>query len=136
MSRNAACELYATLRDSCTAATCWRVGARGPSVLTSVFWACLKYVFQSFYAVGSIEDHSILTKIEDYYLVLGLWLVLFQSAVWIDLFCLCGLQLVCVSNMADIKNMVVSNIIPLASKITEHKLNGSNYYDWHRTISI
>ena len=36
--------------------------------------------------------------------------------------------------MADIKNLVVSNVIPLASKITEHKLNGSNYYDWRRTI--
>ena len=30
--------------------------------------------------------------------------------------------------------MVVSNVIPLASKITEHKLNGSNYYNWHQTI--
>ena len=36
--------------------------------------------------------------------------------------------------MADIKNLVVSNVISLASKITEHKLNGSNYYDWHRII--
>ena len=36
--------------------------------------------------------------------------------------------------MADIKNLVKSNVIPLASKITEHKLNGSNYYDWRRTI--
>ena len=50
------------------------------------------------------------------------------------MFCLCGLQSVCVSNMADIKNMVVSNVIPLASKITNHKLNGSNYYDWCWTI--
>ena len=36
--------------------------------------------------------------------------------------------------MAEIKNLVVSNVIPLASKITKHKLNGSNYYDWRRTI--
>ena len=40
----------------------------------------------------------------------------------------------CVSNMADIKNLVVSNIIPLASKMIEHELNGYNYYDWCRTI--
>ncbi|KAA0035896.1 putative Cysteine-rich RLK (RECEPTOR-like protein kinase) 8 [Cucumis melo var. makuwa] len=56
------------------------------------------------------------------------------APVWIDLFCLCGLQSVCVSNIADIKNMVVSRVIPLAFKITEHKLNGSNYYDWRRAI--
>ena len=36
--------------------------------------------------------------------------------------------------MDAMKNLVISNVIPLASKITEHKLNGSNYYDWHRTI--
>ena len=36
--------------------------------------------------------------------------------------------------MADIKNLVVSNVIPLASKIIGHKLNESNYYDWRRTI--
>jgi len=41
---------------------------------------------------------------------------------------------VCDFNMADIKNLVVSNVILLASKITEHNLNGSNYYDWRRTI--
>ena len=29
--------------------------------------------------------------------------------------------------MATIKNLVVSNVIPLASKITEHKLNGPNH---------
>ncbi|TYK07904.1 cytochrome c biogenesis FN [Cucumis melo var. makuwa] len=39
------------------------------------------------------------------------------------------LQSKCASNMADIKNLAVSNVIPLASKITGHELNGSNYYD-------
>ncbi|KAA0062809.1 Cysteine-rich RLK (RECEPTOR-like protein kinase) 8 [Cucumis melo var. makuwa] len=142
MSRNAACELYATSKDSCTAATCWRVGARGPSVLTSVFWACLESVFQSFYAVGSIEDHSILTKIENYYLVLGLWLVLFQSAVSIDLFCLCGLQLVCVSNMADIKNMRQTMLFYLRSTdmddlMTEDALeDAKKKKDWLRKKAI
>ena len=40
----------------------------------------------------------------------------------------------CDFNMTDIKNLVVSNAIPLTSKITVHKLNGSNYYDWRQTI--
>ncbi|XP_038898187.1 uncharacterized protein LOC120085933 [Benincasa hispida] len=38
--------------------------------------------------------------------------------------------------MDEVKHMVVSNVIPLASKITKHKLNGSNYYDWRRTIQF
>jgi len=36
--------------------------------------------------------------------------------------------------MDAMKNLGISNVIPLASKITEHKLNGSNYYDWRQTI--
>lgn len=34
----------------------------------------------------------------------------------------------------DMKPMVVSNMVPLSSKITKHKLNGSNYYDWSQMI--
>lgn len=35
-----------------------------------------------------------------------------------------------------VKHTIVSNVIPLASKITQHKLKGSNYYDWRRTIQL
>lgn len=38
--------------------------------------------------------------------------------------------------MAEMKQMIVSNVIPLPSQITEHKLNGSNYYDYHRMIQF
>lgn len=40
----------------------------------------------------------------------------------------------CEFSRIDVKNFVLSNVIPLALKITEHKLNGSNYSDWRRTI--
>ena len=40
----------------------------------------------------------------------------------------------CDFNMADIKNLVVTNVILLASKITKLKLNGSNYYEWRQKI--
>lgn len=42
----------------------------------------------------------------------------------------------CEFSMTDMKNLVVSNVIPLASKITEHKLNGSNYSDWRWPIMV
>ena len=71
-----------------------------------------------------------LTKTEGYAIVLG-----FSSnftAVWIELFLVCVDYNQCVTYMVDIKK--ISNVIPLTSKITEHKLNGSNYYDWRQTI--
>ena len=30
----------------------------------------------------------------------------------------------------------VADIVPIVSKITEHKLNGSNYIEWSKTIKI
>ncbi|KAF9664308.1 hypothetical protein SADUNF_Sadunf16G0004800 [Salix dunnii] len=35
--------------------------------------------------------------------------------------------------MADKKAIIISEIIPVMSKITEHKLNSSNYLDWSKT---
>jgi hypothetical protein len=36
--------------------------------------------------------------------------------------------------MADKKATVISNAIPMMSKFTKHKLNGSNYLDWSKTV--
>jgi hypothetical protein len=38
--------------------------------------------------------------------------------------------------MADKKAEVISDVILVMSKITEHKLNGSNYLDWSKTIHL
>ena len=38
--------------------------------------------------------------------------------------------------MSDKKPGVVSDIVPLVSKITEHKLNGINFLDWNNTIEL
>ncbi|XP_058007912.1 uncharacterized protein LOC131182393 [Hevea brasiliensis] len=37
--------------------------------------------------------------------------------------------------MADNKN-VISDVIPVMTKITEHKLNGSNYLKWSKTVRV
>ena len=37
--------------------------------------------------------------------------------------------------MEESKNSV-ADIVPIVSKITEHKLNGSNYIEWSKTIKI
>ncbi|XP_058002771.1 uncharacterized protein LOC131179885 [Hevea brasiliensis] len=37
--------------------------------------------------------------------------------------------------MADNKN-VISDVIPMMTKITEHKLNGSNYLEWSKTVRV
>ena len=112
------------------------VRALATSVWTSVFWVVLNPLFRSVCVdVRSIKDYSSLKKIEGYNLVLG-FVAGFISIL--QIFGLISFIYVdynqCASNMADIKNLVVSNIIPLASKIIEHKLNEPNYYDWRRKI--
>ncbi|XP_058006091.1 uncharacterized protein LOC131181539 isoform X2 [Hevea brasiliensis] len=37
--------------------------------------------------------------------------------------------------MADNKN-IISDVIPVMTKITEHKLNGSNYLEWSKTVRV
>ena len=39
-------------------------------------------------------------------------------------------------NMTDKKQVVASEVIPMMSQITYHKLNGLNYLDWDKTIMI
>ncbi|EOY09553.1 Uncharacterized protein TCM_024961 [Theobroma cacao] len=34
------------------------------------------------------------------------------------------------------KSMVVADVIPVMTKITEHKLDGSNYLDWSKTVRL
>ena len=34
------------------------------------------------------------------------------------------------------KLVVVSDVVSMMSKITDHKLNGLNYLDWNKTIQI
>ena len=43
-------------------------------------------------------------------------------------------KFVVVSN--DQKLALVLEVIPMTSKITEHKLNGLNYLDWSKTIHL
>ena len=38
--------------------------------------------------------------------------------------------------MSDKKAAVVSDVVSVMSKITEHKLNGSNYLDWSKIVQI
>ena len=38
--------------------------------------------------------------------------------------------------MAEKKTMVVPDMVPMVSKITEHKLNSTNYLDWRQTIEL
>lgn len=37
--------------------------------------------------------------------------------------------------MAENKS-IVTGVVPVMSKITDHKLNGSNYQDWSKTIRL
>ena len=37
---------------------------------------------------------------------------------------------------ADKKPVVMSEVVLMMSKITEHKLNGFNYLEWSKTIQI
>ena len=39
-------------------------------------------------------------------------------------------------NKSETKIVIVINVIPVMSKITEHKLNGSNFIDWSKTIWV
>ncbi|EEF44168.1 conserved hypothetical protein [Ricinus communis] len=36
----------------------------------------------------------------------------------------------------DQKNLLVTEVIPMMSKITEYKLTGSNYLDWRKIVQI
>ena len=38
--------------------------------------------------------------------------------------------------MAENKSAIVTDMVPIMSKITDHKLNGSNYLDWSKTIRL
>ncbi|KAL2497169.1 histone methyltransferase [Abeliophyllum distichum] len=38
--------------------------------------------------------------------------------------------------MGDRKPVITSDVIPVMSKITEHRLNGSNYLDWSKTVRL
>ncbi|KAL5741578.1 hypothetical protein ACOSP7_028310 [Xanthoceras sorbifolium] len=38
--------------------------------------------------------------------------------------------------MAEKKSVVVSDMVPVMSKITDHKLNGLNYLDWSKTVRL
>lgn len=38
--------------------------------------------------------------------------------------------------MTEKKSVVVSDMVPVMSKITDHKLNGSNYLDWSKTVRL
>ena len=38
--------------------------------------------------------------------------------------------------MEDNKSTVVADVVPVVSRITEHKLTPSNYLDWAKTIRI
>ena len=40
------------------------------------------------------------------------------------------------NDMAEIKAVGVPEIMPILSKITDHKLSGSNYLDWSKTIRL
>ena len=40
------------------------------------------------------------------------------------------------SSSKDKKLVVTSEVVPMLSKITEHKLNDLNYLDWNKTIRI
>ncbi|XP_062101148.1 uncharacterized protein LOC133807035 [Humulus lupulus] len=38
--------------------------------------------------------------------------------------------------MAENKSLIVTDVVLVKSKITDHKLNGSNYLDWSKTVSL
>ena len=38
--------------------------------------------------------------------------------------------------MAETKSVVTSDVVPVMSKITDHKLNNSNYLDWSKTVRL
>ena len=40
------------------------------------------------------------------------------------------------AEMAEQKVVGVSEMVPVLSKITDHKLNGSNFLDWSKTIRL
>ena len=39
-------------------------------------------------------------------------------------------------NKSETKTVIVTNVIPMMSKITEYKLNESNFIDWSKTIRV
>ena len=41
-----------------------------------------------------------------------------------------------VQNKSETKSVTVTDVIPVMSKITEHKLNRSNFIDWSKTIRV
>ncbi|XP_071912580.1 uncharacterized protein [Coffea arabica] len=38
--------------------------------------------------------------------------------------------------MAETKSVITSDVVPVMSKITDHKLNNSNYLDWSKTVHL
>lgn len=38
--------------------------------------------------------------------------------------------------MTETKSVVTSDVVPVMSKITDHKLNNSNYLDWSKTVRL
>ena len=38
--------------------------------------------------------------------------------------------------IANKKPMVMSNVVPMLPKITDHKRNGHNYFDWSKTVQL
>ena len=38
--------------------------------------------------------------------------------------------------MEEKKSIVVSDVVPMMSKITKHKLNSTNYLNWSQTIEL
>ena len=41
-----------------------------------------------------------------------------------------------VQNKSETKSVTVTDVIPVISTITEHKLNRSNFIDWSKTIRV
>ena len=39
-------------------------------------------------------------------------------------------------NKSETKSVTITDVIPVMSKITEHKLNGSNFIDWSKTVRV
>ena len=39
-------------------------------------------------------------------------------------------------NKSETKFVTITNVIPIMSKITKHKLNGSKFIDWSKTVRV
>ena len=39
-------------------------------------------------------------------------------------------------NKSETKSVTITDVILVMSKITEHKLNGSNFIDWSKTVQV